>query len=61
MKNKVFRRLSDSGHATIFSSRVSGGIITLELMTYTKNKIFTTLSKEDAIRFAIWLLVKCHD
>lgn len=57
---RVFRRKSDDGHSTVFRSRVSGDQIVLEFQRalYPDSKFATTLSKEDARRYAEWLLAK---
>lgn len=59
---RLFRRMTDDGHAMIFKSRVSHIYITIELHSpMTGAKILTTLSKEDGRRYAQWLLEKCKE
>jgi hypothetical protein len=56
---RVFRRLSDDGHASVFKSRVSAGMIVLEIAyAHGLARMITTLSKEEAKRYATWLLSK---
>ena len=56
---RVFRRLSDDGHASVFKARVSSDLIVLEIASATSlMRMITSLSKEDAKRFAAWLQTK---
>ena len=56
---RMFRRLSDDGHASVFKARVSGDLIVLEIASATSlMRMITSLSKEDAKRFAAWLQTK---
>ena len=56
---RVFRRLSDDGHASVFKARVSSDLIVLEIASATSlMRLITSLSKEDAKRFAAWLQTK---
>jgi len=60
---RVFRRLSDDGHASVFKATVRGQhdskLIVLEIASATSlMRMITSLSKEDAKRFAAWLQTK---
>lgn len=56
---RTFRRKSDEGHASIFSAEVSGRVIVLRFRPHSSPiPLSTTLNKEDAKRFAEWLLSK---